>query len=118
MTDGRAAQGGLATTFLGCALGAADPPRLVAIKRLHAHVTVDEADLPAALAHEARVSAGIRSPHVVSVLDIGQEQQGSYLAMESLKAIRWRAFTHAPLPKATPSPAPFYSAFCLTRSLA
>lgn len=55
--------------------------RLVAVKRLHAHLSED-VELVAMLRDEARVAGTIRHANVVSVLDVGQDEEGLYLVME------------------------------------
>ncbi len=55
--------------------------RLVAIKRLHPHYAEDR-ELVAMLHDEARVAGTIRHANVVSVLDVGEDDQGPFLVME------------------------------------
>jgi serine/threonine-protein kinase len=66
---GAVASGGMASVHLGRRRGAAGFSRVVAVKRLHAHLARDT-DLAAMLADEARLSARIRHANVVSVLDV------------------------------------------------
>lgn len=54
--------------------------RDVALKRLHAEGAGKED-----LLREARRLYGIRHPHLVTVLDYGEDDQGAYLVMEMLK---------------------------------
>lgn len=56
-----------------------------AVKLLHASLAVD-ADARLRFEREARVAAGLRSPHLVRVLDVGHAPDGApYLAMELLE---------------------------------
>ncbi len=75
------AAGGMATVFLGRALGAAGFHRLVAIKLLHPHISADQ-QFTTMFLDEARLAAGIRHPNVVPTLDLQQGPEGPYLVME------------------------------------
>jgi serine/threonine-protein kinase len=75
------ASGGMATVFLGRALGAAGFNRLVAIKLLHPHIAADEQFITMFI-DEARLAARIRHPNVVPTLDLQHGPEGHYLVME------------------------------------
>ena len=75
------AAGGMATVFLGRALGAAGFHRLVAIKLLHPHVAADQ-QFTTMFLDEARLAARIRHPNVVPTLDLQHGSEGPYLVME------------------------------------
>ena len=75
------ASGGMATVFLGRALGAAGFQRLVAIKCLHPHVAKD-AEFVGMFMDEARLAARIRHPNVVPTLDLENGPDGLFLVME------------------------------------
>jgi serine/threonine-protein kinase len=75
------ASGGMATVFLGRALGAAGFQRLVAIKCLHPHVAKDE-EFVGMFMDEARLAARIRHPNVVPTLDLENGDDGLFLVME------------------------------------
>lgn len=55
--------------------------RLVAVKRLHESFADDE-ELVAMLLDEARVAGTIRHANVVSVLDVGRDDEGPFLVMD------------------------------------
>ncbi|MFO0681249.1 MAG: protein kinase [Sandaracinus sp.] len=55
--------------------------RLYAVKHLHAHVRED-AELRAMFLDEARVAGSVRHANVVSVLDVGEDDEGPFLVME------------------------------------
>jgi serine/threonine-protein kinase len=79
------ASGGMATVYLGRALGAAGFQRLVAIKLMHAQYAKDE-DFVAMFMDEARLSSRIRHPNVVATLDLeNDESDGLYLVMEYIE---------------------------------
>jgi serine/threonine-protein kinase len=75
------ASGGMATVYLGRALGAAGFQRLVAIKCLHPHVAADE-QFVTMFMDEARLAARIRHPNVVPTLDLENGPDGLFLVME------------------------------------
>lgn len=55
--------------------------RLYAVKRLHPQFHTDE-DLRAMFLQEARLAGLIQHPNVVSVLDVGEDENGPYLVLE------------------------------------
>jgi serine/threonine-protein kinase len=73
--------GGMATVHLGQRLGPVSFSRMVAIKRLHAHLARDP-ELVAMFLDEARVAARIRHPNVVPTLDVDTEHGQPFLVME------------------------------------
>ena len=78
------ASGGMATVYLGRALGAAGFTRLVAIKLMHPHVGKDE-EFIAMFMDEARLAARIRHPNVVPTLDLENGDDGLFLVMEYIE---------------------------------
>ncbi|WP_231511842.1 serine/threonine-protein kinase [Chondromyces apiculatus] len=95
------ASGGMATVYLGRALGGGGFERLVAIKVLHPHVA-SEPEFVAMFLDEARLAAQIHHPNVVATLDLVQDPL--FLVMEyvdgpSLHALlRACKRQHHPLP--------------------
>jgi len=91
----RFAAGGMASIFLGRFPGPDGFEKLVAIKRIHPHLT----SLPQFVAmfkDEARLAARISHPNVVQVLELGQCNGAHFIAMEyvegeSLSALLRRA---------------------------
>jgi serine/threonine protein kinase len=75
------ASGGMATVFLGRALGAAGFQRLVAIKCLHPHVAKDQ-EFVEMFMDEARLAARIRHPNVVATQDLENGDEGLFLVMD------------------------------------
>ncbi|AKT42654.1 serine/threonine-protein kinase [Chondromyces crocatus] len=73
------ASGGMATVYLGRALGGGGFERLVAIKVLHPHVS-SEPEFVAMFLDEARLAAQIHHPNVVATLDLVQDPL--FLVME------------------------------------
>lgn len=78
------ASGGMATVFLGRALGAAGFQRLVAIKCLHPHVARDE-EFVGMFMDEARLAARIRHPNVVPTIDLENGEDGLFLVMDFIE---------------------------------
>lgn len=75
------ASGGMATVYLACARGAAGFQRDVAIKLTHAHL-LEHTEFVTGLLEEANLVARIKHPNVVPVLDVGEDPEGVFLAME------------------------------------
>ncbi|NUT71812.1 Stk1 family PASTA domain-containing Ser/Thr kinase [Pseudarthrobacter sp. C4D7] len=77
----RLARGGMSTVYL-----AVDQrlDREVALKVLHPHLSVDENFL-GRLGREAKAAARLSHPHVVGVLDQGNDGNTAYLVMEYIK---------------------------------
>jgi serine/threonine-protein kinase len=65
------ASGGMATVYLGRALGAGGFERLVAIKVMHPHIA-DDPEFVAMFLDEARLAARVRHPNVVATIDVQQ----------------------------------------------
>src|SRR5215467_10283925 len=61
--------GGMASVHLGLLLGPVGFTRVVAIKRLHAHVATDP-EFVSMFLDEARLAARVRHPNVVQTLDV------------------------------------------------
>jgi serine/threonine-protein kinase len=75
------ASGGMASVHYCCLVGAASFSRVVAVKRLHAHLA-DEHELVAMFIDEARLVARIRHPNVVPTLDVVTTDRELFLVME------------------------------------
>ncbi len=73
-------QGGTASVFEGrhALLG-----KHIAIKVLHEHLSSDP-EVTARFVREARITAQLRHPHAIDVLDVGEDRGVAYLVMELL----------------------------------
>ncbi len=60
--------------------------RLCAIKRLHQHLRED-AEVRAMFLDEARIAGLIRHPNVISVVDLGEDEEGPFLVMEYVDGV-------------------------------
>ncbi len=80
-TMDRIAAGGMATVYLGRAIGEGGFERLVAIKVMHDHVAA-ESEFRDMFLDEARLAARIRHPNVVAVIDIQKAPEGLFLVMD------------------------------------
>ncbi|HWB75454.1 MAG TPA: serine/threonine-protein kinase [Nannocystaceae bacterium] len=77
----RLGHGGMATVYLGRAVGTAGFEKLVAVKVIHPHLA-NEPDFVEMFLDEARIAARIRHPHVVEILDLGREDDVFFMVME------------------------------------
>jgi beta-lactam-binding protein with PASTA domain/serine/threonine protein kinase len=77
----RLARGGMSTVYLATDLRL---ERDVALKVLHPHLATDDTFLDR-LGREAKSAARLSHPHVVGVLDQGNDGQTAYLVMEYIK---------------------------------
>ena len=68
--------------------------RLVAIKRLHEAFAHDE-ELVGMLVDEARIAGTIRHANVVSVLDVGRDDEGPFLVMDLVEGLSLQQLTRA-----------------------
>jgi serine/threonine-protein kinase len=75
------AAGGMATVYYGRLIGAVGFTRTVAIKQLHPRFSRDP-DFVSMFIDEARVTAHIRHPNVVPVLDVVKHDRELYIVME------------------------------------
>ncbi len=75
------ASGGMATVYIARVRGAAGFWRLVALKRLHAHL-LEESGFRRMLISEARLASKIHHPHVVAVHDVEDLDGEIVLVME------------------------------------
>ncbi|MDB4946331.1 MAG: protein kinase [Labilithrix sp.] len=78
---GRLAGGGMGTVHLARVRGERGFSRAVAVKLLHAHLAED-ADIVTRFLDEARVAAFVKHPHVVSVLDVGENEGSPFLVLD------------------------------------
>ena len=60
--------------------------RLYAVKRLHAHLRED-AQLRAMFLDEARIAGLLRHTNIVSVLDVGEDEDGPFLVMDLVEGL-------------------------------
>ena len=98
------ATGGMATVYLGRALGKAGFERVVAIKCCHPHLRDDE-EFATMFMDEARLAARIHHPNVVSTLDVG-EGDALYLVMEYVEGDRLSGLIKAASKKGQRVPVP------------
>ncbi len=78
---GEIASGGMATVYLARLGGVGGFQRFVAMKRLHPHLQ-SEKEFVEMFLDEARLSAAIHHPNVVSIVEVGASPVGYYLVME------------------------------------
>lgn len=77
----RVSVGGMAEVFRAKPLGALDPYRYFAVKRILPHLAEDE-DFITMFIDEARLTVQLRHPNVVQNYELGQFQSSYYIVME------------------------------------
>ena len=80
------ATGGMAQVYVGRRRGQQGFQRLVAIKRLRAHL-LQNAELASQFAEEARMASLIQHPNVVSIHDVHQENGELFLVMDYIDGV-------------------------------
>jgi serine/threonine-protein kinase len=75
------AKGGMAAVWAARLLGSRGFQKLVAIKTMLPDLS-DDLDFEAMFQDEARLAARIRHPHVVEIVDLGEEDDWLYIVME------------------------------------
>lgn len=73
--------GGMGTVYLARAAGSAGFSRLVAMKRLHAHLSAEK-EFIAMLVDEARLTSGLRHVNVMSTLDLVADDGGFSMVLD------------------------------------
>ncbi|HVY48161.1 MAG TPA: serine/threonine-protein kinase, partial [Minicystis sp.] len=99
------ASGGMATVYLGRALGLGGFQRLIAVKVMHPHYAA-EADFVSMFLDEARLAASIRHPNVVATLDVESGPEGLYIVMEYVEGPPLNALIKAARQKGGRLPVP------------
>lgn len=79
-------KGGMATVHLARMIGPSGFGRILAVKRLHPHLTHDS-ELVVMLLDEAKIAARIQSPYVVPTLDVAQAEDELAIAMEYVHGV-------------------------------
>jgi serine/threonine protein kinase len=77
----RFATGGMANLYLARFVGPSGFKKLVAIKRIHEHLTEDK-DFVNMFVDEARLAARIEHPNVVQVIELGAVESSFFIVME------------------------------------
>lgn len=96
--DRRLGGGGMAEVFLGRTVGKAGFQRPVAIKRILPHYS-NEPRFVEMFISEARLTARLRHPNIVSVLDFDQDGDSLFLVMELVDGVDLHGLvTTGPLP--------------------
>lgn len=90
----RLARGGMATVFLGRATGSAGFEKRVAIKVIHPFLA-DDPELIEMFLDEGRIASQIHSPHVVAILDLGEDRGDYYIVMELVEGTTLSALLRA-----------------------
>ena len=93
-TIAQIASGGMATVYLGRAVGVGGFERKVAIKVMHDHIA-DDPDFVAMFLDEARLAARIHHPNVVGTMDVQKTDDVMFLVMEYIEVASLRRVLRA-----------------------
>ena len=93
-TIAQIASGGMATVYLGRAVGVGGFERKVAIKVMHDHIA-DDPDFVAMFLDEARLAARIHHPNVVGTMDVQKTDEAMFLVMEYIEGASLRRVLRA-----------------------
>ena len=93
-TIAQIASGGMATVYLGRAVGVGGFERKVAIKVMHDHIA-DDPDFVAMFLDEARLAARIHHPNVVGTIDVQKTDEAMFLVMEYIEGASLRRVLRA-----------------------
>jgi eukaryotic-like serine/threonine-protein kinase len=88
-TISQIASGGMATVYLGRAVGVGGFERKVAVKVMHDHIA-DDPDFVAMFLDEARLAARIHHPNVVGTMDVQKTEDAMFLVMEYIEGASLR----------------------------
>jgi eukaryotic-like serine/threonine-protein kinase len=81
----RLGHGGMATVYLGRAIGTAGFEKLVAVKVIHPHLA-SEPEFVEMFLDEARIASRLHHPHVVEILDLGRDDDDVFfMVMEYIE---------------------------------
>jgi serine/threonine-protein kinase len=97
------ASGGMASVHLGRAVGTGGFARLVAVKRLHAHIASDPEFVEMFL-DEARLASRIHHPNVVATIDVVTHEGQLLLVMEHVLGESWWHLARAARERGEPLP--------------
>lgn len=103
----RLATGGMGSVYVARKSGPLSFSKLVAIKRLHPHLELDEeSGAMRRFGIEARIGAQLRHPNIVDVLDFGRDDEGVFIVMEYVHGVDLAALMRARAKAGTPGLAP------------
>jgi len=80
------ASGGMADVFKAKAFGIAGFEKVVAIKRIHPHLSIDQ-DFINMFIDEARIASNLSHPNIVQIFDLGSIDNMYFIAMEYIEGI-------------------------------
>jgi len=101
----RLGQGGMATVNRAEMRGLAGFRKLVALKRLHAHIAEDPS-MVQLFVHEARLASHLRHPNVAQTYDLGRVDGTYFIAMEYIAGPTLKQLLHQSTTAAGPVPIP------------
>ncbi len=97
--------GGMATVYLARLQREAGFERLVAVKRIHEHMSKEE-KFRTMFLDEARIAARVQHPNVIQVTDFGVEEDAPYLVMEYINGENFAGVLRTCWKRGKPFPIP------------
>ncbi|MEW5852803.1 MAG: serine/threonine-protein kinase [Myxococcota bacterium] len=102
----RIASGGMAEVWRGASFGSSGFSRVLAIKRLHPHLSADPV-ITASMVQEAKLVSVLNHPNIVEVLDLGRAGGQHFIAMEYVSGRALSQVLVGALTSGVQLPAPF-----------
>ncbi len=90
----RIATGGMAEVFKAKAFGIAGFEKIVAIKRIHPHLSLDQ-EFVNMFIDEARIASALTHPGIVQIFDLGKIDDTYFIAMEYVDGITLEKYIHS-----------------------
>lgn len=93
----RVAAGGMAEIFKAKAFGFGGFEKIVAIKKIHSHLSLDQ-EFVNMFIDEARIASHLSHPNIVQIFDLGKIDNSYFIAMEYVEGITLEKFIQMELP--------------------
>lgn len=90
----RIATGGMAEVFKAKAFGIAGFEKIVAIKRIHPHLSLDQ-EFVNMFIDEARIASALTHPGIVQIFDLGKIEDTYFIAMEYVDGVTLEKYIHS-----------------------
>lgn len=90
------ATGGMAEVFKAKSFGVAGFEKIVAIKKIHPHLALDQ-EFVRMFIDEARIASNLSHPNIVQIFDLGKIENDYFIAMEYVNGITLEQFMKADL---------------------
>lgn len=90
----RLATGGMAEVFKAKAFGLAGFEKIVAIKRIHPHLSLEQ-EFVNMFIDEARIASNLSHPGIVQIFDLGKIDDTYFIAMEYVDGVTLEKYIHS-----------------------